>query len=477
MSSAQLAWWLAAAVVALPFGAVLPLLFLGGVGRRPSERVTSTAVLSLCGLSGLAAFALAALWLREGGAPLVLKYGSMFDLGPRGHVFRTEPSSHYRFEIDLLIDRLSVTMMLLTAGLSWLTARFSVRYLHREAGFFRYFLLLGLFIGGMQLLVLGGSFDLLFVGWELVGISSMLLIAFFHLRKGPTRGAIRAMLTYRVTDVGLLVSGVLLHHFAGSSGFFDAFERKPWPHMTTHLSPSVAALVSMSLLFAAVGKSALFPLGTWLPRAMEGPTPSSALFYGGLAVHAGVYLLMRSAPIIEASRLATIMVAAVGVCTALWATLAGRTRSDVKSSLAYATITQVGLMVVGVALRWYNLVLIYMIAHACLRTLQLLRAPSALSDAEAIRAALPADALARRSWLQSALPPSVVARWHALALEDFQLDAMIERFVLGPILALSRGVDRLDRAWVELLSAHPEPGEAEDEAPVAEARSNERSSS
>jgi NADH:ubiquinone oxidoreductase subunit 5 (subunit L)/multisubunit Na+/H+ antiporter MnhA subunit len=343
-------------------------------------------------------------------------------------------------------------MMLLTAGLTLVTARFSVRYLHREPGFCRYFLLLALFTGAMQLLVLAGSYDLLFVGWELAGISSMLLIAFFHLRRGPKRAAVRAMLTYRITDVGLLVSGVLLHHFAGSSGFFDAFERRAWPLASSHLSSPHAFIIVVALLFAAVGKSALVPLGTWLPRAMEGPTPSSALFYGGLAVHAGVYLLLRSAPLIEASTSAAVLVGAVGALTALWATLSGRTRGDVKSSLAYATITQVGLMVVGVALRGYNVVLVYLVAHACLRTMQLLRAPSALHDAEAIRAALSSSHRPRSSLWTRAMPSPWIERWYAWSLEDFQLDAALERLFIKPVLALSRAADEVERRAVAWLS-------------------------
>lgn len=456
MTSANIAWWLGGATIALPFAAVLPLLLLGGIGAKPSESTTSRVVLLLCGLSTLASIALALVWISHPAhsGPLVLRYGSIFDLGARGHAFATgdHGAAGYRFEVDLLVDRLSATVSVLTGVLSWLTARFSVRYLHREPGFFRYFLLLALFVGGMQIVVLAGGYDLLFVGWELAGISSMLLIAFFHLRRGPARAATRAMLTYRVTDVGLLIAGVLLHHFAGSSGFFDAFEHRGWPNAQTHLAASHAFVISAALIFAAVGKSALFPLGTWLPRAMEGPTPSSALFYGGLAVHAGVYLLLRSAPLIEASHAAAVLLAGLGSLTALWATIAGRTRSDVKSSLAYATVTQVGLMIVGVALRLYNVVLVYMVAHACLRTLQLLRAPSALHDAEAIRAALDDQRTDDRSIIERIVPASVAERAHALALEDFQLDALVERAIVRPVLALSAALDRLERRWVAAMT-------------------------
>lgn len=449
------------AVIALLI-VLLPLASAGllGLGRifgvEPSEKLTSNIVLGFCLVSTGLVFVLAGVWLWHGEAPMDLRFGSLFQLPPSGVV----PESHtshtegpYRFEFAFLVDRLSIVMSLLTATLTMIVGRFSVRYLHRDPGFVRYFMLLGIFVGGMQLLVLAGSYDLLFAGWELVGICSMLLIAFFHLRRGPVRAAVRAMLTYRIADVGLLVAGVLLHHFAGSSELADAYGSGPWPHAPTHLSGSAATWVAFALIFAAMGKSALFPLGAWLPRAMEGPTPSSALFYGALSVHAGVYLLLRSAALFEASHVASWVVGIVGALTAVAATMSGRTRSDVKSSLAYGTITQIGLMLVGIGFHLWTWVLLMVVAHSFLRTLQLLRAPSALHDAEAIRAALAENPRPRGGIWSKIFSENTLAGIHRAALEDFHLDDALRLWIVEPVLAASRWLDALEHRWLALLGA------------------------
>lgn len=460
MNHSEIARILAAIVVAAPLAPVLPLLLVAGTLGLPSEKRTSDIVRAAVWLSAMASVALAWTWFvgpRDalgGHAPLDLRYGALVDLGAPEHPVHGPHEGAYRFELGLLVDGLSVTMMLLTSTLTAVIARFSVRYLHREEGFFRYFVLLALFAAAMQLLVLAGSLDLLFVGWELVGLSSMLLIGFFRLRPGPQRGAITAMVTYRTTDIGLLIAAVLLHHAAGSSEFADAFGRGAWPQHSTHFSPTESTLVCLSLLLAAVGKSALFPFGTWLPRAMEGPTSSSALFYGGLSVHAGVYLLLRAAPLLSQSRVASIAVGTLGVLTAVTATLTSRTRSDVKSALAYATMTQVGWMLVWIGLHFWTVALAHLVAHACLRTLQLLRAPSALQDAEAIRAALSLE----RSAVAPATEKSLVFRWvYRVALEDFFVDRVMQRALIRPLVALSARFDAIELRIERWVAAEKPP--------------------
>jgi NADH:ubiquinone oxidoreductase subunit 5 (subunit L)/multisubunit Na+/H+ antiporter MnhA subunit len=435
------------------------------LGVEPTEKLTARVVLGLCMASTVMVFVLAAVWVHGGEVSIDLRFGSLFHL-PEGRV--PHAGAHealYQFEFAFLIDRLSVVMSLLTASLSMIVGRFSVRYLHRDPGFVRYFILLGIFVSGMQLLVFAGSYDLLFAGWEMVGVCSMLLIAFFQLRRGPVRAAVRAMLTYRIADVGLLVAGVLLHHFAGSSELADAYGSAPWPHAPTHLSSQASMWVAFALIIAAMGKSALFPLGTWLPRAMEGPTPSSALFYGALSVHAGVYLLLRSAALFEASRAASWVVGTVGLLTAITATMSGRTRSDVKSSLAYGTMTQIGLMLVGIGLHLWTWVLLLVVAHSFLRTLQLLRAPSALHDAEAIRAALAENPRPRGGlWAKLFSPAGLASIYHA-AFEDFHLDDALRIWIIEPVLSASRLADRFERRWLVLMSGEVD-AEPETQSPT-----------
>ena len=224
-------------------------------------------------------------------------------------------------------------------------------------------------------------------GWELLGLSSMLLIGFFHDRTFPVRNALRAFTVYRVCDIGLLTGTVLMHHYAHTSDFLQAFGADSWPSGSdSHFGPG-ASLIALCMLWAACGKSALFPMGSWLPRAMEGPTPSSAIFYGALSVHAGAYLLLRMSPLLAHAPVARAAIVLVGAATALHGQLVERVQSDVKSQLAYATITQVGVIFVEIGLGLPRLALFHLVAHALLRTLQLLRAPNAIHDAQMMQAA------------------------------------------------------------------------------------------
>jgi NADH:ubiquinone oxidoreductase subunit 5 (subunit L)/multisubunit Na+/H+ antiporter MnhA subunit len=207
---------------------------------------------------------------------------------------------HQEATVDLVADALSIPFVCFSTGLCGLVNAFAGKYLHREPGFTRFFILLALFGTGMNLLVLAGSIDVLFAGWECVGISSTLLIGFFHDRVAAAAAAVRAFVTYRICDAGLLAAGVVLHAATGSGDFERAISGG-WPGGTCLLSPGTALVVALLLIFAALGKSGQVPFSAWLPRAMEGPTPSSAIFYGALSIHAGAYLLLRCEAILEAA--------------------------------------------------------------------------------------------------------------------------------------------------------------------------------
>jgi NADH:ubiquinone oxidoreductase subunit 5 (subunit L)/multisubunit Na+/H+ antiporter MnhA subunit len=435
----------------LAFVALGPGLAAGAIGgamllgRPLSERATGRLVVWGSSVALLLTAGLIVAWTALGGVPIPVHFGRWFHVGA------------YDFEVSALVDGLSLTMLAVTGIIITLVARFSVRYLHREGGYQRYFLLLCLFTIGMHVLVMAGSFDLLFMGWEVVGMSSLLLISFFRHRTGPVRGVLRAMVSYRVADVGLLVAGVFLHEFAGSAEFSAAFGLDPWPTATAHLTHGSATVVVLALLLSVMGKSAQLPLSGWLPRAMEGPTPSSALFYGSLSVHAGVYLLLRAAPLLDASPVGAVAVGVVGGTTAVYATVVGRTQPDAKSALAFATIAQVGLMLVSIGMGFYRFALFHMVTHASLRVLQLLRTPSALRDAQEIRAALAKAPYARPSLVARLLPAPTLARFYHLALHRFFLDELLHRFVVRPFLGASQGLDRLERRWTAVLSGWGAP--------------------
>jgi len=439
LSELELGWLATAA----PLWPLVAFAVLGGVmlvATTPRERTVVRCVLG-------------ALWLSLGcsvatAAGLALSHRDVVEVDA-GQWFA---SGDYTFRVSLLIDQLSATMLVLTSAITLLIGRFSVNYLHREPGFARFFLLLSLFSVGMQVLVVSGSIDLLFVGWELVGLTSALLIGFFHERATPVRSALRAFTIYRLCDMGLLVGVVLLHHFAGTAEWTGALGARAWPGEAVALGVVPATVLALCLMLGAMGKSAQLPFSSWLPRAMEGPTPSSALFYGALSVHAGVYLLLRVAPLLERAPVARGALVVVGLLTAVHATLVWRVQTDVKSSLAYGVLTQVGLMFAEVGLGLYKLALAHLVAHACLRCLQLLRAPSALREAQARRAALrsaqpPAVAVAHR-----VLSQGLSRRFYRLALERFSLEVLHERWVMGPLLRLGQGIDKAERRWVGALS-------------------------
>jgi NADH:ubiquinone oxidoreductase subunit 5 (subunit L)/multisubunit Na+/H+ antiporter MnhA subunit len=374
------------------------------------------------------------------------------------------------------VDPLSATLMTLTAALCGLIARFSSTYLVREPGHARFYLLLSLFACGMFLLVMSGSLDLMIAGWELLGLSSMLLIGFFHERPFPVRNALRAFTIYRSCDIGLLTGTVLMHHYAHTSEFLRAFGADSWPAGgDTHFGPG-ASLIALCMLWAASGKSALFPLGSWLPRAMEGPTPSSAIFYGSLSVHAGAYLLLRMSPLLAHAPVASAAVVCLGAITAVHGSLTERVQSDVKSQLAYATITQVGVIFVEIGLGLSRLALFHLVAHALLRTLQLLRAPNVIHDVQMLRSAAGRYRLETGTQYR-AIATSGFGRWlYHLALERFHLDAFWERFVSGFVLAGARFVARKEEGLVQWLAGeHAAPGQSTPSPPPPSVASQSRS--
>lgn len=407
---------------------------LGGLAllhRSPSEKNTAR----------ITAFTfITTFWLAVGSlvfvitdGPFELKTGSLFQV------------PGYSFEFELLVDRLSSTMMVLTSTILGLVGFFSGTYLHREPGFDRFFVLLSLFATGMLLIVMAGNIDLLFAGWELVGLTSVLLIGFYRERNAPVQRAFAALVTYRVCDVGLLLGAMLLHHYAHSASLGMAFTTTTWPIGAEHLGTNAATLIALLFVMGAIGKGAQLPASGWLPRAMEGPTPSSALFYGALSVHAAVYLLIRVAPIFAEAPIARGVLVAVGLSTAVYGTLTGRVQSDVKNTLAYATMSQVGIMFAEVGLGLHALAVVHLVGHAFVRTLQLLRAPSALREANAMHAAFGGIQPKTGAHLEAIFPEGLRRTIYRHAIDGFHLDAFVQRLIASPVMWLATRVDAFGR--------------------------------
>jgi NAD(P)H-quinone oxidoreductase subunit 5 len=355
----------------------------------------------------------------------------------------------YQFPLVLLGDALSLSFLTLTVVLVGVIGQFSSTYLHRDPGFGRFFLLLHLFAFGALLIFSAGSFDLIIGGWELVGITSVLLISFFHFRAGPVENAWRVFVVYRACDLGLITAAFLLHHAGHVSTFAGGMPR---------VEGGTATLVGLLLLLSAAGKSAQAPFSGWLPRAMEGPTPSSAIFYGAISVHAGAYLLLRAQPILLTSPLAGAAVIVTGALTAVLGTLAGRACPDAKTALAYASLAQVGVIFVeiGAGLHWFAV--LHILGHAAVRTLQFLRAPSALRDFHQMHAAAGGQVTPTGKHLERVVPTRWQLWLYRCAIDRGHLDTVLEWVIVRPLVGLSVLLARFDQVGLPARAPAPAPG-------------------
>lgn len=444
-------YWLGVVTVAAPAAATLVLAVVLLFGRPPEG---FTHRLLQCGnVAGLAAVMAAfGVMLVSGERDVTVNLGTWVHVPPS-----------YHFQLEFLFDRLSVPFAALVLLLCGVIGAFAARYMHREPGYHRFFLLFALFATGMTAAALAGSVETLFAGWELVGLSSVLLIGFFHERPDPVRNGFRVWVVYRAADAALLLAAVLTHLMVKEhdGDFHHLLGSGAWPYETATVEAWQATLIGGLLLFAAAGKSALLPFCGWLPRAMEGPTPSSAVFYGSLSVHLGAFLLLRVSPLFEKSPLLASATLALGVCTAVFAAVVGRVQTDIKSALSFACLSQVGVIVGEIGLigltagrfpdgwgevLWY-VPLVHLIGHACLRTLQFVRAPSLLRDYK-----LTENALGAKLPRAAGRPSGWRLRVYRFALDRGHLDAVLTEFIARPFAALFRSLDRWEGKWADWLN-------------------------
>jgi len=440
MMNERLLEMVGSSLVVLPFLLLAYLAVRSFVRRPPSEEEVGAVVTTTIGLNLAAALFLAT----------TLPFTAAGALYIEGATWASIPSHDYQFHFALQFDLLSTPFMAMALILCGTIARFALRYLHREPGFHRFFVLYSAFLLGMMLTSLAGNIETLFVGWELVGLSSALLVAFFHERTAPARNGIRVWSVYRVADACFLLAALLLHHHPGA-GDFSHGAGGVWPMGSTSVTGWSAFGIGLLLLVAAAGKSALFPFCGWLPRAMEGPTPSSAIFYGALSVHLGAFLLLRMEPLIEQSTLLCALIVVVGLTTAAFAAIAAGVQADIKSSLSFSSLVQVGLIVAEIGLGLRTIALVHLIGHAFLRTLQFLRAPTLLHDYHLLENALGERLPRRTPFADRILHPSWRTRVYRWALERGRLDATIDRWIVHPFLSTLTRLDALEKrivAWV-----------------------------
>jgi NADH-quinone oxidoreductase subunit L len=279
-------------------------------------------------------------------------------------------------EMGILVDPLSVFMTLVVTGVSALIHLYSVAYLWTDRGYSRYFAYLNFFVFSMLLLVLAGNFVLLIVGWAFVGFASYALISFWYRRNTATKAGMKAFVINVVGDVGLTLAVFFIFRELGTFDFLAAFEAAP---ETFTENEGVLVLICLLLLVGAFAKSAQLPLHTWLPDAMEGPTPVSALIHAATMVTAGVYLIARTHPFFELAPTAADISAFLGLATLLFAASVALVVTDLKRIIAYSTISQIGYMIVAVSIGAYAAGLFHLMSHAFFKALLFMGAGSVIS--------------------------------------------------------------------------------------------------
>jgi NADH-quinone oxidoreductase subunit L len=274
-------------------------------------------------------------------------------------LYRYLPVGGLKVDVGLLFDPLAAVFVLLITGVGFLIHVYAVGYMEGDPGRRRFFGYFNLFVAAMLLLVLGNNFVMLYVGWEGVGLASYLLIAFWYTRPSAATAGKKAFLMNRVGDAGLVIAIFLMFATLGTTQYTEVFDG------VGKLGEGTVLALGLLLLIGACGKSGQFPLQSWLPDAMEGPTPVSALIHAATMVTAGVYLIARSNPIFNANETAQTFVVAVGAITLLIGCIIGCAKDDIKRVLAWSTVSQIGYMFLGVGLGGgaYALAIIHLLAH------------------------------------------------------------------------------------------------------------------
>jgi len=292
----------------------------------------------------------------------------------RSHVvtlFSWVPSGSLSVDLALLADPLSITMALFVTGIASLIHLFAIGYMHGDPKFPKFFLYLNLFVFSMLMLVLGNNMLVTFLGWEGVGACSYFLISFFHTRASAATAGKKAFVTNRIGDWGFMLAMFLSFQYVGSLDYARLNEA------AGDLSSTTATAIALLLFVGACGKSAQLPLYVWLPDAMEGPTPVSALIHAATMVTAGVYLMTRCGPLLSASDAGTV-IAIVGVATALFAATIAVAQNDIKKVLAYSTVSQLGYMFLAVGSGAYVAAIFHMVTHAFFKALMFLGSGSVI---------------------------------------------------------------------------------------------------
>ncbi len=357
-------------------------------------------------------------WLLSGSVPVSYKMATLYQ------------SKDFVFAVQLYYDEITAVFSIVGAFLFFLVATFSKYYMHRDEGYKRFFNTILLFAVGYNFIILSGNFETMFIGWEIKGLCSFLLIAFYRSRYLPVKNALKTVSNYRVSDVALMLAMWMMHHLTHQNIAFSQLGEARTVSLQGGNGVMAIFIVCM-LILAATVKSAQFPFTSWLPRAMEGPTSSSAIFYGSLSVHVGVFLLLRTHPFWQDMLWAKVTIIVIGALTGIVATLIARVQPTVKTQIAYSSAAQIGIMFIEIALGFHWLVLIHFAGNAFLRTYQLLVSPSVLNY------------LVHHQYFHYHPPTQkplskIMATLYILGIKEWNLDTLMFKYLWSPFKWIGR---------------------------------------
>lgn len=347
-------------IALVPLFPLIGFLINGFFGKKMSKGLSG----GIACLSVLASFVIS-----------ILAFVELHGSANKSHVinlFTWISADALNIPFEFLYDPLSSLFLLIITGIGFLIHVYSTGYMHDDAGFSRFFTYLNLFVFFMLLLVMGNNYLIMFVGWEGVGLCSYLLIGFWFKNQAYNDAARKAFVMNRIGDLGFLLGIILIFVSYGSISYGDVFAKAGVS------SESVVTSIALLLFIGAMGKSAQIPLYTWLPDAMAGPTPVSALIHAATMVTAGIYMVVRSNVFYSISEVASETVAIVGVATALFAATIGLLQNDIKKILAYSTVSQLGLMFLGLGVGAYSSSVFHVTTHAFFKALLFLGAGSVI---------------------------------------------------------------------------------------------------
>lgn len=414
--------------------AIIPLLaFLASLlWKNKQERPIARIVQFTKAFFIIATIGYAVLWFINGRTPVDQRFATLYE------------TDHFVFAIQFYYDHITVVYSIVGAILFFLVSTFSRYYMHRDEGYKRFFNTILFFAFGYNLIIFAGNFETLFIGWEIIGLSSFLLIAFYRNRYLPVKNAFKIISNYRISDVALILAMWMMHHLTHQNITFSQLEQA---HDTALQSNyGIAVFIVVMLVLAAAIKSAQLPFTSWLPRAMEGPTSSSAIFYGSLSVHIGVFILLRTWPFWQDMLWVKIAIIVIGVLTGIVATLIARVQPTVKTQIAYSSAAQIGIIFVEIALGWHVLALIHFAGNAFLRTYQLLVSPSVLNY------------LVHHQYFHYHPPQEKpVAKWKAaayiLAIKEWNLDTFVYKYLWSPFKWIGNSLQFLKSTMVMIVLA------------------------